>query len=231
MAVIPILKYASGHQRIDAFELTTTLPMTFRPLSVLRELQKSELNGAAQLLGRGMCDNPVNVRAFGIENRERRVRAMSRFFLPVLEGLYRRGLVIGAFNETKLVGVCGMARPQSCQPRTMEKFRVLPKVVLGNPIVAPLRVLKWVGEWARRDPKEPHWHLGPVAVDSGLRGRGIGGAMLTRFCAAMDEKHELAYLETDKSENVHFYQRFGFSVIAEGKVLGIINWFMLRSRL
>jgi ribosomal protein S18 acetylase RimI-like enzyme len=203
--------------------------MTTHTLPVLRELEKSDLNGAAQLLGRGMCDNPVNVCAFGIENRERRVRAMSRFFLPVLEGLYRRGLIVGAFNDAKLVGVCGMARPRICQPRTMEKFRVLPNVVLANPIVAPLRVLNWVGEWARRDPKEPHWHLGPVSVDSGLRGVAIGGAMLTRFCAAMDEKRELAYLETDKSENVHFYQRFGFSVIAEGKVLGITNWFMLRS--
>ena len=203
--------------------------MTTHTLPVLRELQKSELNGAAQLLGRGMCDNPVNARAFGIESRERRARAMSRFFLPVLEGLYGRGLIVGAFHEADLVGVCGMARPQSCQPQTVEKFRILPKVVLANPIVAPLRVLKWVGEWARRDPKEPHWHLGPVAVDSELRGRGIGGAMLTRFCAAMDEKHELAYLETDKSENVHFYRRFEFSVIAEAKVLGITNWFMLRS--
>jgi ribosomal protein S18 acetylase RimI-like enzyme len=203
--------------------------MTTHTLPVLRELKKSELNRAAQLLGRGMCDNPLNVRAFGIESRERRVRAMSHFFLPVLEGLYRRGLIVGAFNDAKLVGVCGMARPRSCQPRTMEKFRVLPKVVLANPIAAPWRVLKWVGEWARRDPKEPHWHLGPVAVDSGLQGVGIGGAMLTRFCAAMDEKHELAYLETDKSENVHFYQRFGFSVIAEDKVVGITNWFMLRS--
>jgi ribosomal protein S18 acetylase RimI-like enzyme len=202
--------------------------MTLRPLPILRELQKSELNFAAQLLGRSMCDNPVNVRAFGIENRERRTRAMSRFFLPVLEGLFGRGLVVGAFHDAKLVGVCGMARPQSCQPGTMEKFRVLPKVVLANPILAPLRVLKWVGEWARHDPKEPHWHLGPVAVDSGLRSQGIGGAMLARFCAVVDEKHELAYLETDKSENVHFYQRFGFSVIAEGKVLGINNWFMLR---
>jgi hypothetical protein len=42
--------------------------MTLIP--VLRELQKSELNGAAQLLGRGMCDNPLNLRAFGIEDRD-----------------------------------------------------------------------------------------------------------------------------------------------------------------
>jgi hypothetical protein len=30
----------------------------------------------------------------------------------------------------------------------------------------------------------------------------------------------ISYLETDKSENVHFYQRFGFSVIAETELLG-----------
>ncbi len=101
--------------------------MTFRPFPVLRELQKSDLNGAAQLLGRAMCDNyPVIVRAFGIDNRERRVRAMSRFFLPVLEGLYGRGLIAGALHDAKLVGVCGMARPQRCQPRIVEKFRVFP---------------------------------------------------------------------------------------------------------
>jgi len=44
--------------------------MTLRLFPVLRELQKSELKGAAQLLGRGMCDNPVNVRAFGIDARD-----------------------------------------------------------------------------------------------------------------------------------------------------------------
>ena len=46
---------------------------------VLRELQRHEVSLAAQLLGRGMCDNPMNVRAFGIEHRERRSRALARF--------------------------------------------------------------------------------------------------------------------------------------------------------
>ena len=42
----------------------------------------------------------------------------------------------------------------------------------------------------------------------------------------------LSYLEADKSENARFYERFGFTVIAEPKVLGAPNWFMsIRCRL
>jgi hypothetical protein len=36
------------------------------------------------------------------------------------------------------------------------------------------------------------------------------------------------YLETDKTENVRFYERFGFEVIGEEPVIGVPNWFMRR---
>src|SRR6202022_3558424 len=72
------------------------------------------------------------------------------------------------------------------------------------------------------------WHLGPVAVDSHLQGRGVGGIMLAAFSARMDDCRTLAYLETDRSENVRFYQKFGFKVVAEAEVLGERNWFMSR---
>jgi GNAT superfamily N-acetyltransferase len=129
--------------------------------------------------------------------------------VPVLNGLYQRGLILGAFRNGTLVGVCGMARPGLCQPTLPEKLSVVPAVVFGNPVGTPLRVLRWVGEWSRRDPTDAHWHLGPVAVDSHLQGQGIGSAMLASFCARMDDRGMLSYLETDKSENVRFYQKFG----------------------
>lgn len=194
----------------------------------IRELRRVELRGAARLLGRGMCDNPANVRAFGIHDAERRSRALTRFFAPVLHGLYHRGLILGAFGEDKLVGVCGMARPGLCQPAALEKLSVVPSLILGNPLGTPPRVLKWVGEWARRDLTEPHWHLGPVAVDSHLRGQGVGGAMLAAFCVYMDDCRMRSYLETDKAENVRFYERFGFVTTSEALVLGTPNWFMQR---
>jgi ribosomal protein S18 acetylase RimI-like enzyme len=196
----------------------------------LRELQWAELEGAARLLSRGMCDNPANVRAFGRQDAGRRSRALARFFRPVLHGLYKRGLIVGAFRNGMLAGVSCMARPGGCQPATFEKLRMLPSVIVGNPLGTTLRVLTWTGEWARRDPAETHWHLGPLAFDPHLQRQGIGQAMLADFCTRMDEDRACAYLETDKFENVGFYELFGFTVTAKAEVLGIPNWFMSRPR-
>ena len=194
----------------------------------LRELQHNELTTAARLLGSSMCNNPANVRVFCLPDVEQRCRALIRFFGPVLHGLYQRGLVLGAFQAGRLVGVCGMGRPRFCQPTPIEKLRMAPFVLLGNRLGTALRVLRWSAEWARHDPNEPHWHLGPVAVDPTLQGSGIGTAMLAVFCSLMDNLGAVAYLETDKAQNVRFYQKFGFTLVAESEVLEVSNWFMSR---
>lgn len=194
----------------------------------LRNLPATELDQAARLVGRGMRDNPANVRAFGIEDPNQRSRSLVRFFRPVLRGLHKRGAIMGAFRNNVLVGVCGMARPGSCQPTILEKVEILPALLFGNPMGATIRVLRWTGEWARRDPTRPHWHLGPVAVEPDLQGQGIGCAMLSAFCQRIDQENAFSYLETDKFENVGFYEKFGFRVLEEAAVLGIPNWYMSR---
>jgi GNAT superfamily N-acetyltransferase len=194
----------------------------------VRELERAELGDAARVLGRGMRDNPVNVQAFGGE-ADHRVRAMTRFFEAVLRGLDRRGTILGALRGGAIIGVCGMAPPGRCQPPLGEKLSVLPAIVLGNAVAVPLRVMRWVGEWSRRDPAHAHWHLGPVAVEPSLQGQGIGGAMVAEFCRRVDDSDAASYLETDKLENVRFYERFGYRVVAEAPVLGVANWFMMRT--
>ena len=91
------------------------------------------------------------------------------------------GLVLGAFCGGTLVGVCAMARPGLCQPTALEKLSVVPWVLFGNPISTIPRVLTWTREWSRRDLLEPHWHLGPVAVESHLQGQGNGTAIIDDF--------------------------------------------------
>jgi GNAT superfamily N-acetyltransferase len=199
------------------------------PVIRLRELQHADIEKAALILGRGMRDNPVNLRVFAIPDAERRGQALARFFGPVLRGLHRRGLIYGAYRGEDPVGVCGIARPGFCQPAFLEKLCVVPPVVFGNPVDTALRVLNWTGAWAHRDPATPHWHLGPLAVDPSVQGQGIGSAMLTAFCAHMDAYGAFSYLETDRPENVNFYQKFGFVVMAEAEIMGVPNWFMSRS--
>lgn len=214
--------------RLASTFLWEALVMPAVPL-ILRLLSSDELAGGAILVAKAMRDNPANMRVFRISDSAQRAMAMGRFFVPVLSGLYRRGLVLGAVHSNRLVGVCGLARPGFCQPGTIEKMRIFPAAVIGNPIPTAFRVLSWASDWARRDPSEPHWHLGPVAVDPELQGRGIGSAMLHTFCAVVDRTGANAYLETDKSESVGFYQRFGFTVMESAKVLGVPNWFMVRA--
>jgi hypothetical protein len=52
--------------------------------------------------------------------------------------------------------------------------------------------------------------------------------MLRAFCARMDERGEVAFLETDKLESVRFYARCGFEVREQGEILGTPNWWMRR---
>jgi len=195
---------------------------------LLRLMRSDELEEAAQVVGRGMRDNPSNMTVFRIPDGERRSIAMGRFFKPVLRGVYQRGFVLGAIRSNRVVGICGMVRPSFCQPDVIEKIKVIPAAVIGNPVTTPARILNWVGEWARRDPSEPHWHLGPVTVEPFFQGQGIGTAMLNAFCTIVDGTGAHAYLETDKRENVRLYQRFGFTVVESAEVLGVPNWFMSR---
>jgi hypothetical protein len=38
----------------------------------------------------------------------------------------------------------------------------------------------------------------------------------------------MSYLETDRPENVTFYRRFGFEIVQQEPVLGVLNFFMVR---
>ena len=195
----------------------------------VRELRPVEYREAAKILGRSMSDNPANLQVFRMAEKQRRCGSLTRLFEPVLKGLYKRGLILGAYFQGTLAGVCAVARPGFCQPTALEKLRLVPVAVYGNPICTTMRIIKWAGDWARHDLQESRWHLGPVAVDPPFQRRGIGGAMLAAFCTSIDAYGAVAYLETDKPENVPFYQRFGFAVIAEAEVLGVPNWFMSRT--
>jgi ribosomal protein S18 acetylase RimI-like enzyme len=175
-----------------------------------------------------MRDNPLHVQAFG-EDPQRRGTALARMFEVVLNQYVRKGTVLGAFESDTLVAVCAMIRPGRCQATPVEKLRILPALLAGSGLRSTIRVAQWGSRWSRYDPSEVHWHLGPVAVDLPMQGKGIGTALLRQFSAQMDAEQSVAYLETDKAENVPFYNRFRFDVASQDEVLGVNNWFMIRS--
>jgi ribosomal protein S18 acetylase RimI-like enzyme len=186
----------------------------------------SEIEEILDVLSRGMRDNPLHVAAFGAdpELRQQRFRLLLSALFSVKD--FSHTLVTRS-EDGAIVGVCGMMPPGTCLPDFGQQLRLLPTLLSINPRVAG-RVMRWIGFWQKHDPKERHWHLGPLVVDTHLQGMGAGSRLMQVFCAQMDAAREDAYLETDKPENVRFYERFGFEIVGEQEVLGIPNYFMLR---
>jgi ribosomal protein S18 acetylase RimI-like enzyme len=192
-----------------------------------RELSRTEIEPAVRLLARGMRDNPILVRAFGADP-EKRQRRLSRYYAQVVPFTQPKGGFLGAFAGQRLVGVIGTLRPGCCRPRPLEVLRFVPSLLVNNTPAAALRVKRWQDAWIRNDPREDHWHVGLVAVDSDLQGMGVGTRLMSEHCARMDQLGATSYLETDKAINVRFYQKFGFRIVGQEPVLGVTNWFMKR---
>jgi ribosomal protein S18 acetylase RimI-like enzyme len=193
----------------------------------IRELKVSELKEAANVFARSMRDNPLNIAAWQLEDN-RRQQALASFYESVGPGLLNRGSMLGAFQAGTLVGVCIIHPPGQCQPSTVEKLRILSALLLSGNLKAIPSMLQWAGVWSQHDPKDPHWHIGGLAVDPPFQGQGIGGHLMIAFCERVDSCNGKAYLETDKQRNVGFYQRYGFQISSESQVLGIPNWYMVR---
>jgi ribosomal protein S18 acetylase RimI-like enzyme len=197
----------------------------------IRELRRDEVPFAAGVLARGMRDNPGAVAVYGDDplRRVHDLEAQFRTFLPA-----SRHPPLVACRTGVIVGLLGMAPPGACQASLARRLRVASPLLLRTHLLlrgpdAWLRILSWANAWSARDPKERHWHLGPVAVEAGLQGMGIGSQMMNVFCHRIDAAGDMAFLETDKLENVTFYRKFGFQTIDEIAVLGLRTWFMRRA--
>ena len=177
------------------------------------------------MLARGMRDNPLNVAAYGADP-ERRQRSLERMFTTLFR-VFGAQRPLCALDGEALVGVAGVAPAGTCQPTAAQRLRFLPSMISVGPGPAS-RVGRWLAAWGERDPAQPHSHLGPVAVEPKLQGRGIGGQLMRAYCRRLDAAGEVSFLETDKRENVSFYERHGYAVIAQADVIGVPNWFMIR---
>jgi ribosomal protein S18 acetylase RimI-like enzyme len=82
---------------------------------------------------------------------------------------------------------------------------------------------------ASNDSPEPHWHVGPVGVEPGLQSMGIGKRVMRVLCDELDRRSVVGWLETDKPENVRFYQGLGFELVQEAPMLAAKFWFMRRA--
>lgn len=189
-------------------------------------LRDDELRAAARLLARAFRENAMN-RVVSPGSPRRRERANEVGMRAVLPAARSGGTVLAAREGGALVGVL-IALPPGVvtvgRPRWRDALRVL---LVQGPSVA--------GRWSAvaealqlHRPLAPHAYLATLGVEPDRQRAGVGRALVAHWLAAIDARRERAYLETDSSPNVLWYERFGFAVRAELEVLGVTVHLMER---
>jgi ribosomal protein S18 acetylase RimI-like enzyme len=186
-----------------------------------------EREAALGVLARGLRDNPIHVRVFEADPavREHRLSTMFRTLFTVMS--LHEQMLVARDIDGRILAVCVMTPPDTTPPTQFQQMHIMPRLTAMGAGAAFLAT-RWLTAWTDRDPGKPHWHLGPLAVDAGLQGMGIGSRLMQVVSARLDAAGDLAWLETDKPGNVRFYQKFGFEVAAETDALGLPNWLMIR---
>jgi predicted N-acetyltransferase YhbS len=178
-------------------------------------LEKSDISEASRVLSEAMLKVPLHIAVFG--EKERKI--IDKMFFELLSDL--PGITFLARINRQIVGVMRM---KSCDGSRVSNEHAQTEDV--NNLY--WRKSNWHREWARHDPLNQHWHLGPVGVLPSHQGKGIGTKLLNRFCQEVDACLAPAYLETDTYKNVRFYERFGFQVVGETEIFDVKNRYMWR---
>ena len=179
---------------------------------------------AARVLSAAMLSNPIHVAVLQGQSEDQRGYLEARF-TSLLLGNPEEVLV--AKHGGKMVGVL-RSYPCKGHQRPSEGAREPDQIGEASLVGLDARIAHWREAWDRHDPPEPHIHLGPVGVLPEFQGCGIGRGLMIRFCARVDSEGKPAFLETDRPENVRFYEREGFAVVRETRVLGVRVWCMRR---
>ncbi|NUP09725.1 MAG: GNAT family N-acetyltransferase [Polyangiaceae bacterium] len=178
---------------------------------------------APTTLARAFVDNPIHVAVFGRE----RVDDNEAFFRVAIRSM--RGEKLAVVESERVLGFAHWVEAPGCRFSALEKLRLLGHAARTFGFGTTAKLTRWLSSWAHRDLAEPHVHFGPIGIDPRWRGRSLGRLLMERHCADVDSRGLPSYLETDRPENVPFYERFGFARIGEARPLGVPTYFMARA--
>ncbi len=190
----------------------------------IRQMRPDDIEEAAVVLSQAMLRNPIHVAVYLGESELERQQLEGAFLALLRDRLEH---VFMAIQGSQIVGVC---RYYGCRGDWLISPDVQQLLDACDPeLSSPTdRSNYWKGFWARRDPRILHSHLGPIGVLPEYQNLGIGTQLMERYCKVVDERKLPAFLETDTLNNVSFYRKFGFNLVDEIDILGVMNFFMWR---
>lgn len=174
------------------------------------------------LLANAFVTSPLHVSAFGPQRMDQ-----NRLFFRIGLRHMFTGQSYVVLSDGEICGYAHFNPAPYCLPAPEELPHAMATLMkpLGDAIP---RVIQWFARWCHLDPDQPHIHLGPIGVAPAMQGKGAGTALMHRYLEHLRQEKSAGYLETDKAENVKFYQQFGFVVKHQELLIGTMTWYMWR---
>jgi ribosomal protein S18 acetylase RimI-like enzyme len=177
-----------------------------------------DLEDAALVAARAFHDDPFF--EYLDPHAVTRARGLAIFFRATIASAAPKATLTAARRpDGRLVGLCGVVPPGGWPLSVPSQLRQLGGAVRAM-VVRPPALLKgtrylWSMEAAH--PKDRLWYLMLLVVDPSAQRSGIGGRLQQEMLDQADNEGLDCYLETQKTENVAYYRRFGYELTRELK--------------
>ena len=173
----------------------------------------------ARVLGATLADALVDDPVFRwlIPATPRRNQRLLSFFTAISSSYLRAGKP--AYLADEDAGAALWSDPATTWQLQFDLGQL--RAVAGS--FGPSRVVSAVRtqmQLSKLHPSEPHWYLGYLGVRTSQQGQGMGGSLLDEVLTRADQASAPAYLESSNERNLTLYQRHGFEIVEEIRLLG-----------
>ncbi len=178
-------------------------------------LDDDGLRAAGALAARAFSDDDLF--RYQYPNDRRRARAVAYTHLRLLKMVEKVAIITSAYRDEQLVGVVVWIPPGAWPyaPSIQLKSASMALRAAGMARTVPFRGASMFGQILRHHPRSRHYYLQLVMVDPSVQRQGIGSQLLAEVLGRCDAERCDAHLETQRVDNVAYYERFGFTTTLE----------------
>lgn len=163
-------------------------------------------------MARAFFDDPIYTWTF--PDQASRLDRMMRMNAAMLRPMLRVPF-IELYTTPDHAGLAMWAGPEKWDPPARAMFTAGPRIAFAMGLYALRRFLSLMDALKKAHPKQPHWYLMGIGTDPPRQGTGVGTALIAPMLDRCDRQGLGSYLETQKADNVPYYERFGYRVTSE----------------
>ena len=177
-----------------------------------RSLVEADIPEASAAFARAFYNDPAII--WFLPDDSKRLAQLTEFYGLLLRKTSKIDFY-DVYTTDDRAGLAIWAPPGEWEPPTKVMLPLLPRMLRILGLGGMRRYFIAMAAMKKVHPEEPHWYLAGLGTDPVKQRTGVGRALTASVLARCDRERLPAYLETQKPENLPYYEQFGFRVTGE----------------